>query len=188
MNALRTALTACLALLASLLAPLRSEAAANLELYGTFESMGVIVTLTGGEDANQNATASLEYRITGGGSYRVGLPLSRVAADRFVGSLFFLAPDTGYDVRVRLSDPDGGPLDGAAVSGTGSTRPEIGLPAASDALGDGYRLHLGLTMRADHGALPGAAGPGDRARRRRLLPGEPVDPALGRGRRAHGDP
>jgi len=119
-------------LLGALAALPAAAAAASLELYGTFHSMGVIVSLTAGEDANQNAAASVEYRVTGG-AWRTGFPLSRVAADRFVGSLFFLAPGTSHDVRVTFADPDGAPLDGAIVSSTLSTRAEPSLPSASQA-------------------------------------------------------
>jgi hypothetical protein len=111
-------------------APLGAAAATTLELYGTFQSMGVIVSLTSGEDANQNAMASVVYRAAGG-AWRTGFPLSRVAADRFVGSLFFLAPGMPYEVRVSLADPDGGPLDGASLSGAASTRAEPALPSAT---------------------------------------------------------
>jgi hypothetical protein len=111
--------------------PGRAGAAASLELYGTFHAMGVIVSLTGGEDANRNAAAAVAYRVTGSGAWRTGFPLSRVAADRFVGSLFFLTPGTSYDVRVTFADPDGAPLDGASVSGAASTRADPSLPAAT---------------------------------------------------------
>ena len=133
----------CLTLL---LPPLPARAAPTLELYGTFHAMGVIVTLDAGDDPDGDATASVEYR-TGGATYRAGFPLSRVADTRFVGSLFWLTPGTAYDVRVTLSDPDGGPLNGAQVTGTASTRAEIVIPpavnsyhvstAGSDTTGDG---------------------------------------------------
>jgi len=52
-----------LGLLATTAPPARRVAAATaLELYGTFHALGVVVSLTAGEDANQNATASLSYR------------------------------------------------------------------------------------------------------------------------------
>ncbi len=106
-----------------------AHAAAQLELYGTFHAMGVIVTLTGGEDPDRDAAASVEYRVGGSGIYRQGLPLSRIADTRFVGSLFWLSPGTTYDVRVTFSDPDGGPLNGAVVTGSAATRAEIAVPA-----------------------------------------------------------
>lgn len=110
--------------------PIRAPTA-SLERYGTFEAMGVIATLSAGEDPNQNATASLSYRQTGGGVYQPAFPLSRVAADRFVGSLFWLEAGTAYDVQVTFDDPDGGALDGVTLHASGSTRAEISLPTAT---------------------------------------------------------
>jgi hypothetical protein len=106
-----------------------TRAAAALELYGTFQAMGVIVNLTPDEDANQNAVAAVAYRVNGSGAYRQGLPLARVSATRFVGSLFWLSPGTSYDVRVTFSDPDGVPLNGTSVNSSASTRAEITIPA-----------------------------------------------------------
>jgi parallel beta-helix repeat protein len=112
-----------LAALAASAAPARADTV--LELYGTFQSMGVIVTLTTGEDADGDATAAVSYRVAGSGSYRQGLPLVRVAPTRFVGSLFWLTHGTSYDVRVTFADPDGAPLDGLTVSRTEATRLEL---------------------------------------------------------------
>jgi len=124
-----------LALLTDLLLPSSPPAlaAASLELYGTFHAMGVIVTLGSSDDPNGDATASVEYRVSGSGPYRQGFPLSRVTDTRFVGSLFWLEPGKVYDVRVTFSDPDGGPLDGTTVAGTASTRAEIAIPAPGNA-------------------------------------------------------
>jgi parallel beta-helix repeat protein len=108
----------------------RARAAAALELYGTFHAMGVIVTIGSGDDPNQNATASVSYRISGG-SYQPGFPLTRISSTRFVGSLFWLQPGTSYDVQVTFADPDTGPLNGTMVQSTASTRTEITLPTPS---------------------------------------------------------
>ncbi|MBN1475426.1 right-handed parallel beta-helix repeat-containing protein [Candidatus Sumerlaeota bacterium] len=109
--------------------PLIHSQAATLELCGTFNSMGVIVTLEGTDDPDRDAAADVEWR-TGVEPYRAGFPLTRVADTRFVGSLFWLEPDTACDVRVTLSDPDGGPIDGVALELTASTRAEIVIPPA----------------------------------------------------------
>ncbi len=127
----RVVLTGSLLIFAFLCLPNGAIAAATMELYGTFHAMGVIVSLTAGEDPNQNAVAALSWRVAGSGEYRQALPLSRVTAGRFVGSLFQLAPGTSYDVRVTFSDPDGAPFNGVTVSGTAATRVEISVPAAS---------------------------------------------------------
>ncbi len=99
----------------------------SLELYGTFHSMGVIVIVDPASDPDRDAVASVEYR-TGNDSFHPGFHLTRVDADRFVGSLFWLTPDTLYDVRVTLTDPDGGSLDGIILSDTASTRAELTFP------------------------------------------------------------
>ncbi len=124
----RIILVGCLLMGLLTMRPVPVRAAAALELYGTFQAMGVIVNLTAGEDANQNAVAAVAYRVSGSGAYHQGLPLARVDATRFVGSLFWLTPGTAYDVRVTFSDPDGAPLNGMSVNGMASTRPEITLP------------------------------------------------------------
>ncbi len=104
--------------------------AAALELYGNFHSLGVIASLAAGEDPDGDAQASLEYRLPGG-EYQAAFPLSRVRADRFAGSLFWLQPYTSYEVRVTLADPDGGALEGVVLQSSAATRREPALPAAS---------------------------------------------------------
>jgi hypothetical protein len=110
-------------------------AAASLELYGTFHALGVTFSVDAGDDPDQNSVASVWYHVAGSAEpYRQGYPLTRISGTRFVGSLFWLEPGTTYDVRVTCSDPDGGPLDGAIVEGTASTRNEITIPAPSYSL------------------------------------------------------
>ena len=72
--------------------------------YGNFHAGGAVAAVSG--DANGNATAALEWRISGG-SFQAGHPLARIDATHFAGSLFFLAPGTAYEARVTLTDPDG---------------------------------------------------------------------------------
>jgi hypothetical protein len=110
---------------------LSSRAVASLELYGTFNAIGVTVTLADTDDPDGDATASVEYH-SGSAPYRAGFPLSRITDTRFVGSLFWLEPDTAYDVRVTFHDPDGGPLDGTTVEATATTRAEIVIPAPQE--------------------------------------------------------
>jgi parallel beta-helix repeat protein len=106
----------------------------SLELYGTFHAMGVIATLPAGSDDNSNAVANVDYRVTGAADYAAGFPLTRTGATTFIGSLFWLAPGTSYDVRVRYSDPDGGILDQGWAATTGSTRAEITIPGPTRTL------------------------------------------------------
>jgi len=105
-----------------------AHAAATLDLYGTFHAMGVGVTIDAGDDPDLDATTTVEYCTSGSGAYREGFPLSRISDTRFAGSLFWLEPGTGYDVRVTFDDPDGGPLDGVTVEGILTTRAEITVP------------------------------------------------------------
>lgn len=112
--------------------PRSVQEAASLELYGTFEAMGVIVDLDAGDDPDGDATAQVEYRTGGSGAYQTGFPPSRVMTTRFVGSLFWLTPSTMYDVRVTFTDPDGGPLNGTSVTGSAATQAEITIPSASN--------------------------------------------------------
>ena len=105
-----------------------ARAAASLELYGTFHAMGVVIALGPADDPDGDATASIEYRVSGSGPYRPGFPLSRVSSSRFVGSLFWLDPNTTYDVRATFNDPDGA-LHGVSVTASAATRDEITIPA-----------------------------------------------------------
>ena len=109
--------------------PRLARAAAALELYPTFEAMGVIVTISAEDDPDGDMTASLKYRLSGEGAYRQGYQLTRITDTRFVGSLFWLESGTLYDVRVLLDDPDGGPVDGTSVEATDTTRTTITIPS-----------------------------------------------------------
>jgi parallel beta-helix repeat protein len=108
-----------------------AHAAASLELYGTFHAMGVIVTMDPSDDPDADAVAAVTYR-SGSDAYKTGFPLSRVSSTRWVGSLFWLDPGTGYDVRVTITDPDHGPLDQATLQSSMATRSEIVVPAPVD--------------------------------------------------------
>jgi hypothetical protein len=71
-------------------------------------------------DANANATVAVEYRALGEARWRAAHPLFRPHPDRqspelrvaggwlFAGSVVDLEPDTEYEVRLALRDPDGG--------------------------------------------------------------------------------
>jgi parallel beta-helix repeat protein len=104
-----------------------ADAAATVEVVGTYHAMGIVVTLDPGDDPDQDMVATVDYR-TGSDPYTAGFPLTRTRDTQLVGSLFWLEPGTSYDVRVMFVDPDGGPLDGATVSGNGATRGEIVIP------------------------------------------------------------
>jgi hypothetical protein len=141
------------------------ESAPTLELYGTFNAMGVIVSLDPGDDPDEDGAASLSFRPSGAPAYQAAFTLTRVSVDRFVGSLFRLEPGESYDVRVELSDPDGGPMDGVVLEGTAGTRAEVVVPAPDAAYyvspaGSGTACSLAAPCSLAQGigqAMPGEA-------------------------------
>lgn len=73
-------------------------------------------------DANRNASVAVSFRQSGESAWRDGLPLVRVGGERvfrqregldytvpqgFAGSILNLQPDTEYECRFVMSDPDG---------------------------------------------------------------------------------
>jgi hypothetical protein len=79
-------------------------------------------------DDNRNATVAVEYRQSGANEWKQALPLLRIGGervfraaehldytvpDRFAGSILDLDPDTEYEVRLTMKDPDG--VGGIAV-------------------------------------------------------------------------
>lgn len=66
----------------------------NIELIANIETIGIIVS----GDSLPNA-ATLEYR-SGSGNWRTGHPLCKIGVDSLAGSLFDLAENTPYEVRV----------------------------------------------------------------------------------------
>lgn len=127
------AITVSLVVLLGLCVGSTGEAAATLELFPTFNAMGVTVTIGAGDDPDQDLVAAVSVRVQGG-TFRAGLPLARVGAARLVGSVLWLQPGTVHDVRVAFVDPDGGPLNGTAVEGSATTRAEITVPVATRSL------------------------------------------------------
>ena len=116
--------------------------AANTIQVGTIEfdpstvcCIGITVPITG--DDNFNASATLEYRVQGDSTWSHALAPLRVRPDTlgpesppgdfglpdptpmFAGSIFGLTPGATYDVRVTVTDPDGG---GSAQTASVSTR------------------------------------------------------------------
>ncbi len=76
-------------------------------------------------DANRNATVAVEYRKKGAEAWGIGMPLLRIGGETvnyraysgldreyvtphmFAGSIIDLTPDTDYECRLSMSDPDG---------------------------------------------------------------------------------
>ena len=106
-------LVAALALVARPVSVLQAQTSGStpgaVRSYSTITSIGVEWDIVG--DANHNASATVEYRVSGTGAWRTALPLVRVdynGANMLAGSVPFLAAGTSYDVRLTLADPDGG--------------------------------------------------------------------------------
>lgn len=87
--------------------------------YPTITNLAIEWTVDG--DANENGRVEVEYRRAGEAAWRRAMPLRRVPAgssvgtrpifhwaNRHSGSIFDLRPDTEYEIRLKLSDPDGG--------------------------------------------------------------------------------
>jgi hypothetical protein len=91
-------------------------------------------------DANRNASVEVSFRRQGEASWRRGMPLLRlqgetisqpnswhlVSPNMFAGSILDLQPDTAYEARFVLTDPDGvaGEPANATRTVTVRTRPE----------------------------------------------------------------
>ena len=91
----------------------------------TLENMGFEWYIKG--DDNRNATVKVEYRIAGSGTaWKQGMPLLRMGGEyieragidytvphMFAGSILDVTPNTRYEARFTLEDPDG--VEGEAV-------------------------------------------------------------------------
>lgn len=85
----------------------------------TLQAIGLEWPIEG--DANRNAAVAVHYRVKGASQWREALPMLRIGGEEirqlpsfdvvtpnmFAGSIFDLAEDTTYEVRLELSDPDG---------------------------------------------------------------------------------
>lgn len=101
----------------------------------TLENLGFEWFIRG--DDNRNATVAVSYRERGTQQWQEGLPLLRLGGERiyarvqfdvelppmFAGSIMNLKPDTAYEARFTLNDPDGVRGEASRIV-TVSTRPE----------------------------------------------------------------
>jgi hypothetical protein len=138
--------------------------------YATIHSIGIEWDIIG--DADHDAVASVDYRTAGAAVWTPALPLFRVVyngSNMFAGSVLFLTPATAYEVRVSLTDPDGGAetrifpvttrarpmlrdggrtwhvMPGAGGGDGSAAAPFRGIPAAAAVAqpGDVFLLHAG---------------------------------------------
>lgn len=113
--------------LIGLMLPLASQAAMPggepVAETPTLHSLGCYWVISG--DDNANATVALQYRAAGEQQWKGGMELFRVEKDKhrpekhkpaldlaagqvlFAGSIVLLHPDTAYQVKLTLNDPDG---------------------------------------------------------------------------------
>ena len=101
--------------------------------YPTIQNLAVEWYIQG--DDNLNGIVKIQYREKGTGAWRQAMPLRRVPAGEMIGlrnllfkwdnkhsgSIFNLKPDTDYEIKLNLEDPDGGSSE---KSVTARTRPE----------------------------------------------------------------
>src|SRR4029078_4406977 len=99
-------------------------------------------------DDNRNATVEVSYRASGQAAWLAGMPLLRMGGerimrapytvpDRFAGSILDLQPDTEYEVRLTMKDPDG-------VSGTAIQNVKVRTRAEPKAAAGGRTIHVYL--------------------------------------------
>ncbi|BDC52657.1 hypothetical protein F183_A49720 [Bryobacterales bacterium F-183] len=144
-------------------------------------------------DANRNASVKVEYRKSGDAAWKSALPLVRIGGehifrvrenldykvpDGFAGSILNLQPDTEYECRLQMADPDG-------LSGTASHTVKVrtrGEPMAStkgqtrhvyspDYQGPKLEPHFTSLMQAYYGA---GLGDWSVVWERRVKPGDTI--------------
>ncbi|MGQ0827487.1 MAG: T9SS type A sorting domain-containing protein [Bacteroidota bacterium] len=102
----------------------------SMNLSPTFNSIGIELFFTG--DDNKNSSAILEFKKTGDPSFRQGLPLWRTdvttaPGKAYYGSALLLTAGTNYDIKITVTDIDGG---NNVITGNISTRAD-NIPVAS---------------------------------------------------------
>ena len=184
MTARRHTLLALLAIAGAACAENAARPGKLIEELPTLECLGVRWLIAG--DDNANATVRVEYRKTGDADWRKALDLFRVdtrgirAAMRppagqtlHAGSIFTLDPGTDYEVRLSLTDPDGGDAQRLLRMTTWAepTLPEGGpvIDVHPGELRDALaKAKPGDTLRLHKGVYRGTFGP------RSGRPGKPI--------------
>lgn len=110
------AFAAALMLWAGAAVAANSTVPGSITAYATLECAGFEWRITG--DDNNNCVVTTEYRPLGQSAWKPAQPLWRVETglwrhgedpgNLLAGSVFSLTPATTYEVRLTLSDPDGG--------------------------------------------------------------------------------
>lgn len=126
----------------------RASSISQTQAYGNFETAGVIIRVDG---MDFDETATVEYKRSSDPDYVWGHGLVRYDGNHMATSLFGLAPNTSYDLRITLHDPDG--VTGTnPVTATISTRPEYALPTPLRVVNVANQTELNAAVT---GAQPG---------------------------------
>lgn len=103
--------------------------------YPTLTNLAVEWAIQG--DDNMNGQVTLQFREKGNKEWRQGMPLFRVPKGQNIGftwinkhsgSIFDLKPNTEYEIKLKLADPDGGSIERTIAANTRPV-PEIGKNA-----------------------------------------------------------
>ena len=164
-------LTGALAGSRCIAAPNEAIVPGQVRADATFDHIGVLWSIDG--DNNHNSAMTLEFRKAGESTWRPGAPAVRayptiivdgspLGLNYWAASALFLQPGQTYELRLTLTDPEGG---GATQTVTAATRSMMAADPAGRQLyvvpgsggGDGSPANpfLGLQAAAD------AAQPGD---------------------------
>jgi hypothetical protein len=95
-----------------------ASVAGTLEAYPTYHCIGVRLPFTG--DADADAVAHLEWRLSGETAWRRGVDMTRITSSRWAGSVLWVPADTLVELVAIIGDPDGSTL----AMGSVRTRPE----------------------------------------------------------------
>ena len=136
--------------------------AGQLRSASTVQSIGLEWTIAG--DSNHNASGTVQYRVLGSTTWNSALSLVRVdylGVNTLAGSILFLNPGTTYEIKVDISDPDGGSASQTITKTTG-TEPVLPtggrtlnvIPGTSGGDGSAGNPYKGLAT-AWSNALPG---------------------------------
>jgi len=139
-----------------------------IRVDATFEHIGILYNIGG--DGNQNSSLQIEFKKQGTGTYQNGaitmrshpdlvIDGSTYNANHHAGSAMFLEPNTTYDIRLTLTDPDGGDTTTTVTATTKAYPVESNnykYVAPGNGGGDGTEdnPYLGLQTAADN-ATPG---------------------------------
>ena len=93
----------------------------QLRSSATIHSIGLEWDIVG--DTDHDARGTVQYRVQGSTPWKAALPLLRIDLSGYnalAGSIMFLTPGATYEVKVDISDPDGGAASQTLVVTTGT--------------------------------------------------------------------